>query len=70
MIDSLMTKPSFVLANERAQQLILHLLRYPADLVDMRLLMRRFQASVAEVQQALHWLDTHSSAPEEKAPGQ
>lgn len=36
-----------------AEQVLLHLLRHPWDLVDTRRLMRRFQASAADVSRAL-----------------
>jgi hypothetical protein len=36
-----------------AEQVLLHLLRHPWDLVDARRLMRRFHASAADVSRAL-----------------
>ncbi len=40
-----------------SEQLFLHLLRHPCDLVDARRLMRRFRVSPAEVQRVLSQLD-------------
>jgi hypothetical protein len=67
MTDTPIAKPSPVPASPRAAQLTRHLFQYPADLVDTRRLMRSFQASVAEVQQALDWLETHRPAPAQEA---
>jgi hypothetical protein len=39
------------------EQLIFHLLRHPCDLVDTCQLMRRFHASVADVQLAIEELE-------------
>lgn len=36
-----------------AEQVLLHLLRHPCDLVDARRLMQRFHASAADVSRAL-----------------
>jgi hypothetical protein len=46
--------------NDPAERLILHLLRHPTDLIDTCYLMRRFQASSADVQQAFSWLEHHA----------
>jgi hypothetical protein len=40
-------------ARNRVEQITLHLLHHPFDLIDTRRLMRRFNASPAEVQDAL-----------------
>lgn len=40
-----------------SEQLFLHLLRHPCDLVDARRLMRRFRVSPAEVQRVLGRID-------------
>ena len=44
-------------AEDPAEKIIFHLLRHPYDLVDTRRLMRRFHASVADVQLALKELE-------------
>jgi len=41
-----------------AQQLAFHLLHYPYDLIDVRRLLHRFQASVTDFQQAI-WQVEH-----------
>ena len=40
-------------ANNPAEQLLLHLVRHPCDLVDARRLMRCFHASASDMQLAL-----------------
>lgn len=50
-----------------SEQLILHLLRHPCDLVDTRRLMRRFRASAADVQRALGRLEQLMAQPPEEA---
>jgi ribosomal protein S15P/S13E len=69
MSDILVSKTMPVFASARAEQLTLHLLRHPADLIDTRRLMQSFHASVAEVQQVLDWLEKHSHLDEEEAEG-
>jgi len=69
MPDSRIPKPNPVLTSAKAEQLTRHLFHYPADLVDTRRLMRNFQVSVAEVQQALDWLETHNPAPVDEIHG-
>jgi hypothetical protein len=56
------------LGSPPTEHLILHLLRHPADLIDVRHLMRQFQASPAEVQHALRWLEQHYPVQDKEAP--
>ena len=44
-------------ASDLAEKIAQYLLRNPCDLIDTKRLMRRFRASVADVQQALKRLD-------------
>ncbi len=67
MPDTTPPQLSPALVTDRADQLILHLLRHPADLIDMRRVMQSFQASAAEVQQALGWLEQHRPPDEEES---
>ena len=58
-----MDDPQFQLRTDQelsipAQQLSYHLLYHPYDLIDVRRLLRRFQASVADFQQAV-WQVEH-----------
>ena len=66
MTDPMCAKTTPVLGSARAEQLTLHLLRYPADLIDTRRLMQSFHVSVAEVQQALDYLEQHNHPDEEE----
>lgn len=66
MTDDTTPPPLLPTYNERVEQLILHLLHHPADLIDVRRLMHDFQTSVAEVQQALGWLEKHRLSDEEE----
>jgi DNA-binding GntR family transcriptional regulator len=52
--------------SEPAEKIVQHLLRNPCDLVDTRRLMRRFRASVTDVQQAFGRLE--QLRPEEENP--
>ncbi|MGE0825330.1 MAG: hypothetical protein AB7G75_37115 [Candidatus Binatia bacterium] len=42
-----------------ADHVLLHLLRYPADVIDIQQLMRRYQASETDIQQALAQIDEY-----------
>ncbi len=55
MADS--NQPPHEGANDPAEKLAQHLLRNPYDLIDTTRLMRRFRASVADVQHALKRLE-------------
>jgi hypothetical protein len=55
MTDS--NQPSHEGASDLAEKIVQYLLRNPCDLIDTKRLMRRFRASVADVQQALKRLD-------------
>jgi len=55
MADS--NQPPHEGANDPAEKLAQHLLRNPCDLIDTTRLMRRFRASVADVQHALKRLE-------------
>lgn len=44
-------------ASDLAEKLVQHLLHNPCDLIDTKQLMRRFRASVADVQHALERLE-------------
>jgi hypothetical protein len=56
--------------NDPAEQVLLHLVRHPCDLVDARRLMRRFHASVNDVQRALQEFERLTPPQTEKAAGQ
>jgi hypothetical protein len=49
--------PARLCGKSAVSRLVHHLVRYPADVIDIRRLMHRFQASVADVQQALQWFE-------------
>jgi len=55
------------LASAAADRVVRHLLRYPADLIDIRHLMHRFEASTADVQQVFRWLEQKSPPAVEAA---
>ena len=50
-----------------SEQLFLHLLRHPCDLVDARRLMRRFRVSPADVQRVLGQIDEVTPQQSEEA---
>jgi hypothetical protein len=50
-----------------SEQLFLHLLRHPYDLVDVRRLMRRFRISPADVQRVLGQIDEVTPQQPEEA---
>ncbi|HXG20149.1 MAG TPA: hypothetical protein VNN62_13885 [Methylomirabilota bacterium] len=56
--------------NDPAEQLLLHLLHHPCDLVDARRLMRRFHASVNDVQRALQEFERLTPPQTKEAAGQ
>ena len=45
--------------SERADQVLLHLLRYPEDMIDMRRVMQLLHATEGDVQHALAKLETY-----------
>ena len=53
MADTNQSPPPEEGVGDPAEKLTQHLLRNPYDLIDTRRLMRRFKASVADVQRAL-----------------
>lgn len=65
MTDTIPQKLAPALASDRVEQLTLHLCLHPADLIDMRRLMQRFGASVADVQEAWKRLEQQSFPAEE-----
>ena len=65
MTDISSPQPSLAFGSDAADHLAQHLLHYPADLIDARRLMRRFQASTADVQQVLRWLEQNNPPAEE-----
>jgi len=67
MTDSLPSQPSLPSATHAVTRLVHHLLRYPADLIDTRHLMRHFHASVADVQDALQRVGQDSRIEEGEA---
>jgi len=64
MTDS--SQPQHEGTSELAEKIVQHLLHNPCDLVDTRRLMRRFRASVTDVQQAFGRLE--QLRPEEEKP--
>jgi len=50
-------------ADDTVERIIQHLLRWPCDLTDVRRLMRDFQASAADFQQALARLEGAAVQP-------
>ena len=67
MTEATSPPPAPALMSDAAERLVRHLLRYPADLIDTRRLMHRFQASTADVQQVFRWLE-HQSPPAVEDP--
>lgn len=55
-----MSQPLSEMLLDPSEQLFLHLLRHPCDLVDARRLMRRFRVSPAEVQRVLGRIDNET----------
>lgn len=62
----ILKSPQEMLADP-SEQLFLHLLRHPCDLVDARRLMRRFRVSPADVQRVLGQLDKLTPQQPEEA---
>jgi len=65
-----MTKPltpplSAIAHKNPTERLIFHLQHFPADLIDIRQLMRRFHVSWQDIHQALQWLEYHAPNTEE-----
>jgi len=69
MADTTSPQRPPALVSNAADRLVQHLLRYPADLIDTRHLMHRFQVSTTDVQQVLRWLEQNNS-PAEQTQGE
>jgi hypothetical protein len=70
MTDTSSPQPLLAFVSDDASRLAQHLLHYPADLIDARHLMHRFQVSVAEVQQVFRWLEQNSLPAEGETRGE
>ena len=67
-----MDDPQYQLVSEQelntpAQRLASHLSYYPCDLIDVRRLLRRFQASGADFQQAMRQIEHLESTSDRRA---